>query len=640
MKTLLKWVNQNGYGATSEALANAEKILTNRFIFNHPYAMEAYNQEVFLEVIDWLYTPNDDEEWTFMLNRQEYLLDLLIAFQVTDNQEYLIKAKTLLLDWIEGCQDQESNAWRTIDTGIRLMYWALILRELKATLQTINRVELEQIESAIRQQVTYLDDRYITKYDLSNWGVLITSGIIVMGNLHPTLVDRECLVRNSERLTRQVRLQVQSSGLHWEQSPLYLMEVWRHVMMVWLSLEDAREQPEIGEAIQRMLKASLHMVKPNGIIVQQGDTDAIRITDMIQTTSLLLGQGIPQLFCGPLEIDLLLLQLIDQSKVKIMDWPLKLMVSVNLAAPTSLIDHQTGNYFYRDSWQKQASFLHLFNGPLGSGHGHASLGHVDFVYRGMEVLIDPGRYTYREVPERLQLKGVQSHNVLTINQTPFCVPSDSWGYEKATTALGGLVAENESSFVTQVTYNDLQGESVIRVTRTYLWLKEGLLIIFDYCQGSSLKQVEQRLTFHPEWTVSLSEEGVVLAGPTSDLVLWSSYEERQLDTTWYSPTYNELGETKQLLATQMVSTESLMSYTVIGERNCRVKQLTVIQSGTESSVPNEKCFALAIESEGQRYVIAIQSEDTYRGHKLYYVDGQPVYGKLVVIRENNYQRLL
>ena len=66
---------------------------------------------------DWLYTPNDDPEWTFMLNRQGFLMDLAKAYLLTGEERYFSKWKALILDWIkkEGIPSKENkDAWRTM----------------------------------------------------------------------------------------------------------------------------------------------------------------------------------------------------------------------------------------------------------------------------------------------------------------------------------------------------------------------------------------------------------------------------------------------------------------------------------------------------------------------------------------------
>lgn len=645
MQTMMTWLDQHKYAATEKAVVNAELIMANQFRFIHSYDMEPCREIVSFTEIDWLYTPNDDDEWIYMLNRQEYLLDLLVAFQLTGKVAYLIKAKELMLDWEKKCQHQPAEAWRTIDTGIRLMYWALILRELKADEQLLTKNQRVTLEKSITAQVTYLDTHYISKYDLSNWGVLITSGIIVMKQLHPNSISEVIYQRTIKRLTREIELQVQDSGLHWEQSPLYFMEVWRQVSVVWLSLKEELEVDSvISKCVSQMLEASKFLVKPDGYLLQQGDTDRIPINDMIQTVSLILGQPIPSMFAENLEVDLLLLQFMEDAAV-VKQWPTTLQELSSHSIAKTLNDHQTGNYFYRDSWQNDASYLHVYNGPLGSGHGHASLGHLDFSYQGLDILIDPGRYTYQETKERQLLKSVESHNVLTINHEPFCQPKDSWAYAKSTTALSNQTADSATSYVTQINYNDQQEQGTYRVTRTSLWLKEEqLLVLFDYVQGNQLETVEQRLNFNPELEIKPEEQGlgwvITGKGQQQELILWSNYKNVVVSDGLYSPIYNELSQTKHLRSSTQVLTGSHVAATVIGAPGTNVKLCPVSQSGTENQVPEKNCFAVSLQTAKHNYLIVLQSEDTYQGHKLYYVADQPVYGKVSLLKDGRFQRLL
>ncbi|WP_305068980.1 heparinase II/III domain-containing protein [Lacticaseibacillus saniviri] len=89
---------------------------------------------------------------------------------------------------------------------------------------------------------------------------------------------------------------------------------------------------------------------------------------------------------------------------------------------TSLLAFGSGNAFWRSSWQTNADYLHIYNGNLGSGHGHAALGHIDLVIDGQDVLVDLGRYTYVDGTERRYLKSPSAHNVMTVDHQAFSRP--------------------------------------------------------------------------------------------------------------------------------------------------------------------------------------------------------------------------
>src|SRR5699024_2656250 len=126
---------------------------------------------------------------------------------------YLEKAKALILDWITHSTDEKQ--WRTIDTGIRLVYWKVALDYLlQSELLTLD--ELTKIKESVQRQLVYLDTDYIEKYDLSNWGILITTGYFVIQMLWPECASAESNQKMRARLEKQLYLQVQPLGNHWE----------------------------------------------------------------------------------------------------------------------------------------------------------------------------------------------------------------------------------------------------------------------------------------------------------------------------------------------------------------------------------------------------------------------------------------
>lgn len=206
------------------AVRNANLLLDHVFWFQQKWDMEQTAIPYRMEVLNWQLSANGDEEWTFMLNRHEYLFDLIIAYYISRNDTYLIKWKELILHWIDHnpVSDQESSkAWRTIDTGIRCASWVKGMLHL-ISLNFITFEEREIILSSLRDQVLSLKGRYTAKYTLSNWGVLQTTGMIsYLIWFGEDEKEADLLTWAFQTLEEQLRLQIMDDDMHWEQSPLY-----------------------------------------------------------------------------------------------------------------------------------------------------------------------------------------------------------------------------------------------------------------------------------------------------------------------------------------------------------------------------------------------------------------------------------
>ena len=266
-------------------LDNAKLLLNNQFRFQHVYDMEP-SPEVY-QLNSWQDSPNGDPEWLYVLKRQEYLQDLLYSYLRTNKSEYLFKIKTFIFDWMQNNDADKSaryKTWRTIDTGIRLLNWSKPLSYL-INRNIVSAEEESQINQSIKRQAKYLEDNYIEKYDLSNWGVLITTGILTFSAEHPNIIDDQISNWALDKLIQELKLQVDETGLQWEQSPLYFIEVFRSSLSVVASFNANKKfvPTEITNVLKRMLKASKFLIKPNGNLLQQGDTDSIKIADLVTT---------------------------------------------------------------------------------------------------------------------------------------------------------------------------------------------------------------------------------------------------------------------------------------------------------------------------------------------------------------------
>lgn len=611
---------------------NSQLLLENKFQFIHPYDMEPCQEIVdFGSKIDWDCVPFEDEEWHYMLNRQEYLLDLCLSFDVTGEVIYLKKVQEILLDWI--ADNQTDNNWRTIDTGIRLTYWNIALSYLNKY-DLLDDVDRENVVKSISQQLTFLDDHYIAKYDLSNWGILITTGFFTI-QLATDFLDETGISmreRMMERLTNQLRVQIQPSGNHWEQSPLYFMEVLRSLVCIHQSkvLKEEPIQQLLEEKILQMYHFMPHFVTPKGTTILQGDTDEMVIDNVMQTIAILYNQPLPVLFTNRVSMDYLLVYYSNQ-RVDYNDWHQDINQRLDVLFPNRLSDDYTGNYYYRTNWNSSASYGHLYNGSLGSGHGHLSLCHIDLSLNGNNLFVDSGRLTYTESNLRYALKEPLQHNTIEINGNPFGKVIDSWGYEDVPTSLFNRVYEDESFWCVRSMYIDPQHTGSYKVVRTLLYLKKlSSFVLIDQVidfEGSHFSNMTRYFNINPYIDVDVTSDMVNLLSENHSYHAYFSEHMLSVDDSLYAPHYNELLVNKKIT----VTSEESSQYMVLTPHSDLSVEKGQLDKTDHQPVSDNKCYGVKVQMKGKTYLVYSMIEDTFSGHKLYTFDGYPIYGQCGVV---------
>src|SRR5699024_2773568 len=266
---------------SDEILNTADLLLDKNFIFTRTWDMEPSNHPYKNYPIDWLKNPNNDDEWTFMLNRFNYIEYLIVATIITNDVKYMEHAKFLIMKWIE--QHPEiifDNSTRTLDTGMRINAWVdAIVYFYKYDL--VSDEEFIVIENSMIAQILYMKNNYIPKYTLSNWGSIQTASII---KILPFLSDFEEKSKiyhwAIEEFERQMKLQVYDDGLHWEQSTMYHAEVLHYSLKI---IEDNNYimPNEIKDILYKMAEALLYQMTPTRSFEAFGDSDISNLISLL-----------------------------------------------------------------------------------------------------------------------------------------------------------------------------------------------------------------------------------------------------------------------------------------------------------------------------------------------------------------------
>ncbi len=615
--------------AAQEIIAHADELMHQTFTFNKTWDMERCLTPYTLPVIDWNGHQNDDPEWCFMLNRMDYLDHLLLASLLTSDTGYADKAKEYILNWIAAHPTIVSEpSTRTLDTGIRVMNWMEALPYL-SMLHVLTEDELTCITDSMLAQMQYLKENYLPKYKTSNWGSIQTCAIVsVLPFLRADFQTDPLYQWALNEMTLQFSIQVYPDGMHWEQSTMYHIEVVNYGMKAvhYMGLHLHPCPSVVKEQVYALAKALAGQLMPSGEIETFGDSDRVCARDVLSRAALLFDDPTFR-FVG--------LDELDAESLYVLGVPAaQRYAAMTASAPQSMHydGEDSGMYTLRSSWDKDASFTMFTSGSLGSGHGHSDNLHLSVCYQGDPVLIDSGRFTYREDhPLRVQLKGMAAHNGVMIDDKAYCVPSDSWGY-----ADFGLPLKNYVRHTDNLHYFEgaMLGHDPLQVwVRKVIVIDPAIWMIVDEVKCDGAHEAHSRLHFDPAVTVSPAGELHRVTTPHAALTLTCpgtvSYTSEPC-----SLRYNEQ-QPHTVVHSKTAFTDSATLITTLCGDGITVQDAPVFQNLTEPTAPDFAQAHKFILSPTESYTVAVYSKEIYRGKKVLSCEDMPYHAKCVVIHEKD-----
>lgn len=655
------YVRANCRSEAEHLLHQVEDLMQNTFVFTDRWDMEPCAVPYTVPAGQWTHSPNGDPEWVFMLNRHDYLPKLWQAAVLTGEVRYRRKLIDSVMDWIASnpLTREGTPSTRTIDTGIRCMNWIQLLPFLLAE-DALTDQEARTMIDSLSAQFANLRERYILKYTLSNWGVLQTTafcaGYAWMGQLLPPGLEAWAW----QELQTQLRLQILEDGAHWEQSPMYHVEVLNACVRLLTQLyaaqkaglslcQEARFALDAGtssperkagpgegagseagwlvRAVRVLSRHVLYTADPALMQLPQCDSDVTDVRDVLARAAALLSDaGIYRWGAG---------ETLDMDSV----WQLGAagIAAFEAQRPQTPVRcswncPQSGTVTLRSDWTARANFTALKNSPLGSSHGHADQTHLTLYCQGKPFLVDSGRYTYREDdPLRTQLKAPAAHNVCVIDGQSGGTPDGSWNYSDYAEIIPHYFAEQGKAHFAEMTFHGcLRDGTPYQITRRLFVLDEGVwLSVQDViCPGKH--QVKEYFHLAQGVTVQPCLEGMLLQNGDAQLKM---YYEGQMECHQgvLSSCYNQK-ELAPLLVHQVEMQDRWTSCTLFAVPEYAVRPAAVYKLGEDTPQPAENVTALDLQAGQEKcWTLLVWNRENFRSGKVFRCHGQPVYGKAIAL---------
>ncbi|MDN6294369.1 MAG: heparinase II/III family protein [Staphylococcus equorum] len=614
---------KNQLDDSKNILNTANLLRENKFVFTRTWDMEPCHTPYEVKPLNWLANPNGDDEWTFMLNRFGYLEYLVMASILTGDIKYIEHGKYLMLDWIVSHPEITlNNSTRTLDTAMRIDSWINAMVYLDR-FKLLSVEDYKQIENSIINQIVYMKDNYIPKYTLSNWGSIQTAVII---RVIPMLSDfkrkEEIFNWAVEEFETQMKLQVYDNGLHWEQSIMYHAEVL-HYSLKLVYMKSYPMSSNVKDIIYSMANALLYQMTPRGTIEAFGDSDISNVIPLLNLCAVTFKEERFKVNnCALSSIE----NLYEMNKAQIECYA---NLSSNLVNDFNFDGFDSGMFTSRSSWSDDANFTLFSNGTMGSGHAHADNNHLSIYYKGKGIIIDSGRYTYREDdPRRIYLKSSQAHSSVIVDKVAGSIPNSSWTYESYIKPIANRVKHKNR-------FHFYQGTTLSRAiphfythTRKIIISDDGVWLVLDDIEAEGKHSLQTFFNIEPSVSVELTDQIVNL----NNLKFISLDEELKLNDQIYSPLYNHIERNKQIELKSTFNNRSITSKLFMNKK-FTYKQVDILRDNKEV-IDND--FGMAIKIRiNQEYSITfiIIHDELYNGRKNLVCEGVTFHAKALVIEE-------
>ncbi len=622
LKTILPRLKRND-AIVQQVIETADNALKKKFVFNMEWDLERTDVPViFKDKIDWEYKPADDDEFIWAFNRHQFLLCLAQAYLITGEEKYAQGYVELITNFIEDqpiSSENRNTTWRILEIGFRTERWLKSLYMLQGSAALTDDV-LNTIYQSMRvHETTLLDENKPYNYS-TNWGVFENFGLFLYGCLLPHNDDTARALKDSlAYLNRELHTQIQTDGMQVESSALYHNEVLRVMLEVILFARRLNLALPAGfvAQVRKMADASRYLAKPDGTQLLYGDSDVQHLDTPWQLAAVVFADGsFKQKGAAALTYENA--WLFSRHDAAIYNG-----LTVRDPAQQSIALESSGHYVLRSSWQRDANMLHMHCGQIGSGHGHSDLLHVDWIVGGKDVLVDAGRYTYVDKPERYQFKMMPAHNTLMVDGIDPHHYATSWN-------LTTVVDELKSSLQTGPGFEFFEGghdgymklDNPVYVTRKVLHLQPDIYLLIDQVKTSGHHHYQQAFHYDARGEVTLT--GHVARFQTGAVVATSVFDSRltaTLAASEQSDHYNSKVGNQQVLATgDFTGNQSLYTVLAIGEPGgVSVKRVPVEDVKRGIVVPEAEAEALMITNGAQRYLVIIAKGNITYGTNLFKV---------------------
>lgn len=338
--------------------------------------------------------PKEDREWTWMLNRHSFFRQFLVAYEEQNNPSFAEAIDRMLLDWFWKHPPPEgirfSAAWRALEAARRMTdSWLPVYESLRGDPILSNEALLAILAGAARHA------EYLRDYHHFGGNHLVTemTALATIAVVWDEFRDAPDWLRYAVKTSLgELQDQTYPDGAHKELANHYQWVAGSSFQRIYDLLVEAGMDDAVQlmrPRLEAMWEYYAGVVRPDGTGPLNNDSD--------------LEPNAEQL--------LPLAEIYERP-----DWLFTATAGEAGERPEGKPSRYypwAGHVIFRSGWDRTADWAFFDIGPYGSDHQQKDRLHLSVALGGVDLLVDSGRYVYRDDAWSRFFRSPQAHNVPT-----------------------------------------------------------------------------------------------------------------------------------------------------------------------------------------------------------------------------------
>lgn len=480
---------------------NSDLALENKYVF-----FRGFDVVHFPEKINWNYRhKHTAATYQIYLHCLHIVRDLTDSYLTTNNEKYALKARNLIYEWLESEHNQSFNAknssWKDHSAASRMKNFVYF----QFNIDEKYKIDTDFFEKTLDKHCEFLSLREF--YSENNHGMMSDEALLFLSSyLEDTSLSSKYTDTAILRMERIIYKLFSSSSYNLENSPEY-HRLTQNLSTRFIRLIDILEysfDQRCRDIIAKSYERNKMILKPDNTYPLIGDTGLFKAN-------------------------------IKKSFDNFIDYQAGLAF-LNAKNPQKLID---------------STYLSFKAGYLTRSHKHRDDLSLTYYFKGEDILIDSGKYTYdRKNPKKSYIVSPQAHSTIYKVKEVFELDNIVGDVDKVK-----LKFVFESDNYTHIgAINHLYNN--IKIYRDVIFLAEFGLIVIDRYSSDEIQFMGQNFNLAPDIvTEKINTREYVLTTPKKQQFILKEHTERTLsayfghknaDRGFYSFKFNELLPTQQV----------------------------------------------------------------------------------------------